>query len=88
MDAQEHVPWSPRQQLRTGRNSPVQQVFGTVPNGEERVQWGNDTWRVDAAVGYRFTNYLQGKVQYSFTHDEAKIQVGEQLIAAQLTIKF
>ena len=42
--------------------------------------------RVDAAVAYRFTNYLQGKVQYSFTHDEAKIQVGEQLIAAQLTI--
>ena len=51
----------------------------------KQVQWGNDVWRVDTAVGYRFTNYLQGKVQYSFKHDDAKIQTGEQLIAAQLT---
>jgi hypothetical protein len=65
-----------------------EQVFGAVRDEEERVRWGNSTWRVDAAVGYRFTNYLQGKVQYSFTHEDAKVQVGEQLIAAQLTIKF
>src|SRR5438874_2336091 len=65
-----------------------QQLFGTVNDEGKQVQWGNDTWRVDAAVGYRFTNYLQGKVQYSFTHDDAKIQVGEQLIATQFTIKF
>ena len=65
-----------------------QQLFSTVPDEGERVQWGNDVWRVDAAVGYRFTNYLQGKVQYSFKHDDAKIQMGEQLIATQFTIKF
>ena len=65
-----------------------QQLYGTVPDEGENVQWGNDVWRVDAAVGYRFTNYLQGKVQYSFTHTDARVQVGEQLIAAQLTIKF
>jgi hypothetical protein len=65
-----------------------QQLFGTVRDEETRVQWGNDTWRVDAAVGYRFTNYLQGKLQYSFTHEEIKVQQGEQLIAAQVTIKF
>jgi len=65
-----------------------QQLFGTVPDEGEGVQWGNDVWRVDAAVGYRFTSYLQGKVQYSFKHEDAPIQTGEQLVAAQVTIKF
>ncbi|HYR23506.1 MAG TPA: hypothetical protein VEP30_11360 [Chthoniobacterales bacterium] len=65
-----------------------QQLFGTVRDADKWLQWGNDVSRVDAAVGYRFTNYLQGKIQYSFSHTDAKIQVGEQLIAAQLTIKF
>ena len=65
-----------------------QQVFGTVNDDGKQVQWGNDVWRVDAAVGYRFTNYLQGKLQYSFTRTDSKIQVGEQLIATQFTIKF
>ena len=73
-----------------------QQVFGDVKeveieDGEREtdwVRWGNDVWRVDAAVGYRFTNYLQGKVQYSFKHEDAPIQAGEQLVAVQVTIKF
>ena len=65
-----------------------QQVFGTVNDDGKQVQWGNDVWRVDAAVGCRFTNYLQGKLQYSFTRTDSKIQVGEQLIATQFTIKF
>ena len=65
-----------------------QQLFGTVRDGSERAQWGNNIWRVDAAVGYRFTDYLQTKVQYSFSHQDTTIQQGEQLIALQLTIKF
>ncbi len=65
-----------------------QQLYGTVPDEGEQVQWGNDVWRVDAAIGYRFTNYLQGKVQYSFKHEDARIQTGEQLLATQFTIKF
>ncbi|HEY6205475.1 MAG TPA: hypothetical protein VIW21_04855, partial [Chthoniobacterales bacterium] len=65
-----------------------QQLFGTVRDADERVKWGNAVWRVDAALGYRFTNYLQAKIQYSFTHQDADIQVGEQLVAAQLTLKF
>jgi hypothetical protein len=64
-----------------------QQLFGDVRDGTERVQWGNDIWRVDAALGYRFTNYLQTKLQYSFTHQEPR-QEGEQLLAAQVTVKF
>ena len=74
-----------------------QQLFGEVTeiekeeDGEveiEHHQWGNDVWRVDAAIGYRFTNYLQGKLQYSFTHEDIRVQQGEQLIALQLTLKF
>jgi hypothetical protein len=63
-----------------------QQLFGTVRDGTERTQWGGDTWRVDAAVGYRFTNYLQAKVQYSFTGTE--FEPGNNLVALQLTLKF
>jgi hypothetical protein len=65
-----------------------QQLFGTIRYDDGRAQWGNDIWRVDAALGYRFTNYLQAKIQYSFTRQDANIQVGEQLVAGQLTIKF
>ena len=72
------------------------QLFGAVRWNEQfygdiaasNHPWGNDIWRVDAAVGYRFTNYLQTKVQYSFSHQDAPIQQGEQLVAAQVTIKF
>ena len=45
-----------------------QQLFGTVPDDDEQMQWGNDISRIDAVVGYRFTNYLQVKLQYSLTH--------------------
>jgi hypothetical protein len=65
-----------------------QQVYGNVIDAGKEVRWGNSVWRVDAAVGYRFTNYLQGKVQYSFKHEDAQIQTGEQMVAAQVTIKF
>lgn len=64
-----------------------QQLFSTV-RGEEgtRWQWGADTWRIDAALGYRFTNYLQTKIQYSFTDGDH--QKGNNLFAIQLTLKF
>ena len=63
-----------------------QQVFDTVRDETERTQWGPDTWRVDAALGYRFTNYLQGKIQYSYTGTE--FEKGNNLVAIQLTLKF
>jgi hypothetical protein len=64
-----------------------QQLFGTIPHEESRTKWGNDIWRIDAALGYRFTDCLQGKVQYSFSHQDT-LQKGEHLIGAQLTVKF
>ena len=44
-----------------------QQLFGTIRDEDGRAKWGNDIWRIDAALGYRFTDYLQGKLQYSFS---------------------
>ena len=43
---------------------------------------------MDFAVGYRFNRHLQGKLQYSFNHNDGRLQQGEQLAAAQLTLKF
>ncbi len=64
-----------------------QQLFGTIRNEDERAKWGNDIWRIDAALGYRFTDYLQGKVQYSLSQQNSA-QEGEHLFATQLTLKF
>ena len=66
-----------------------QQFFGKVPDGAGGHQpWDRDAWRVDAALGYRFTRHLQGKLQYSFNHQKGSLQQGEQLAAAQVTVKF
>jgi hypothetical protein len=63
-----------------------QQLFGTIRDEDHHAKWGNDIWRVDAALGYRFTNYLQGKLQYSFSQESA--QTAGHLVATQLTLKF
>ncbi len=64
-----------------------QQLFGTIRDEDEREKWGNDIWRIDAALGYRFTNYLQGKLQYSFSEQDSP-QEGKHLVGVQLTLKF
>lgn len=65
-----------------------QQFFGTVPDGlGGRQTWDHNNERVDACLGYRFNRYLQGKLQYSISHQNATWQKGEQLLAAQLTLK-
>jgi hypothetical protein len=64
-----------------------QQLFGTIRDESELQKWGSDIWRVDAALGYRFTDYLQAKVQYSLSQQNSA-QEGEHLVAAQLTVKF
>lgn len=66
-----------------------QQLFGTVPDTAGGSQhWDRNIFRVDTALGYRFTRHLQGKVQYSIAHENGPGQQGEQLLAAQLTVKF
>lgn len=64
-----------------------QQLFSTVRDEDERAKWGNDIWRIDAALGYRFTDYLQAKLQYSFSRQQT-LRNGENLLATQVTLKF
>jgi hypothetical protein len=66
-----------------------QQLFATVPVGQgESEKWGNDIWRIDAAITYRWTERIQTKLQYSFTDQNLPGANQEHLIAAQLTVRF
>ncbi len=66
-----------------------QELYGEINNGAGgEAPWGNDMYRIDAALAYRFTRHLQAKLQYSFGHRQAALQQGEQLVAAQATVKF
>ena len=66
-----------------------QELYANIDNGAGGEEpWGNDMYRIDVALGYRFTRHLQTKLQYSYGHRHAELQQGEQLVAAQLTVKF
>lgn len=66
-----------------------QQFFDPVQNGAGGEEdWDNDMWRLDAALGCRLTRHLQGKLQYSYSHQKGGQQQGEQLVALQATLKF
>jgi len=66
-----------------------QQFFADINNGAGgKTPWDRDVWRVDAALGYRFTRHLQAKIQYSFSDQQGTLQQGQQLAAAQITLKF
>jgi hypothetical protein len=66
-----------------------QQLFATVSDGEGgRAPWGHDTWRVDAALGYRFTAHNQLKLQYSLQRGNFSSSALSQLLAAQFTVRF
>lgn len=66
-----------------------QQFFGEVPNGAGgESRWDRDISRAELAFGYRFNRHWQGKVQYSYSHQNGPFQQGEQLVALQLTTKF
>lgn len=66
-----------------------QQMFGSVETlrGLEHP-WDRDAWRVDGALGYRFDRHLQAKLQYSYTRQVGDLQQGEQLVAAQVSVRF
>ncbi len=66
-----------------------QQFFGEVRDLPGALTpWDRDTSRIDAALGFRFNRHWQTKVQYSFAHKNGSPQQGQQLVAAQLTLKF
>ncbi|SPE55550.1 conserved exported hypothetical protein [Verrucomicrobia bacterium] len=66
-----------------------QELYGDINSGTGgQTPWDNNVWRIDLALGYRFTRHFQSKLQYSFTHQAGQLQQGEQLVAAQATLKF
>lgn len=66
-----------------------QQLFGEIDDGEGgTIRWGQDLGRIDIAAGYRFTSYIQLKVQYSFQHETTEPGDDNHIFAAQLTTRF
>ena len=66
-----------------------QQFYGAIPDGlGEMRPWGSDIWRIDAAIGYRFSAHTQLKVQYSFQDATADSRNLIQMLATQFTVRF
>jgi hypothetical protein len=66
-----------------------QQVFCTVPDGQGgRAPWGHDLWRIDTALGYRFTAHMQLKLQYSLLHEGSGSRDYSNAVAVQFTLRF
>ena len=66
-----------------------QQLFSTVPDGlGGRVPWDRDIWRMDLAVGFRFTPHTQLKLQYGFQQETVDPNRASSSVAAQLTVRF
>ena len=66
-----------------------QQVFSDIPDGAGgTIPWGHDIWRIDAAVGYRFTPHTQLKLQYNLQHETFGVRDLGHTFATQFTLKF
>lgn len=66
-----------------------QQFFADVRNGKgSRASFGDDVWRAEAAIGYRFTPHTQLKVQYSLAQNDTGRSGCSNMVAAQFTVRF
>ena len=65
-----------------------QQVFGTIPDRGARTTWGRNLTRLDLAPAWRFTPYLQFKLQYSLQHGDTGPRDFTHTLAAQFTVRF
>jgi len=66
-----------------------QEVFNCFPYEDgSRIPWSYNSWRVDAALTYRFTTHIQAKLQYSFLRQERADHPDQNLVAAQFTVRF
>ena len=66
-----------------------QQFFSDVTNVYGgTAPWGRDLWRADIAGGYRFTERMQLKVQYSFQRDNYGLRDMTHMLATQFTVRF
>jgi hypothetical protein len=52
------------------------------------VATGHDIWRIDGALGYRFTAYTQLKLQYSLARGDFVSENLQGTFAAQFTVRF
>lgn len=66
-----------------------EQLFSAIPIGDGQSDpWGNDIWRIDAAITYRWTERVQTKLQYSFTDQQLPGAKQEHLVGGQVTVKY
>ena len=66
-----------------------QQIFSDIPDGAGgQTPWGRDIWRIDSAVGYRFTPHTQLKLQYNFQHETNGARDFGHTFASQFTLRF
>jgi hypothetical protein len=66
-----------------------QQLFGNIRDEDGGMTpWGRDAWRVDFALGYRFTEHTQLKLQYSLLEEHPAQNRYNNLLAGQFTVRF
>lgn len=63
-----------------------QAVFGDVSG--LTTEWDRNAWRADLALGYRFTEHVQLKLQYSVGDKRGNDAEGNHLGAMQVTVRF
>lgn len=63
-----------------------QAVFSDVPG--LTTEWDRDAWRADLAVGYRVTEHVQVKLQYSVGDKRGNDAEGDHLGAMQVIMRF
>ena len=63
-----------------------QAAFSDVPG--LTTEWDRNAWRMDLALGYRLTEHVQLKLQYSFGDKRGPDQEGNHLGAMQVTVRF
>jgi hypothetical protein len=65
-----------------------QQFFSDIDYAGGQMPWGRDIWRLDTALGYRFSPHTQLKIQYGLQSEDWSNEEFEHLIATQFTAKF
>ncbi len=66
-----------------------QQFYNRIDTEEHgSTPWADDVWRIDAAVGYRFSAQTQLKLQYSLQNPRSATEDLSHLFAGQFTVRF
>jgi len=66
-----------------------QQLFGNIHDDDgDLTPWGRNAWRTDVALGYRFTERTQLKLQYSLLEEHPAQNRYNNTLAAQFTLRF